>query len=60
MLIFYASDDDTIDTEKIDGICSLTLVVDQFSGLFNLFYYTFKIYVNEKSCFIRFLILIKL
>ena len=33
MLIFYASDDDTIDTEKIDGICSLTLVVDQFSGL---------------------------
>ena len=26
--------DDIVDFEKPDGICSLTLVVDEFSGLF--------------------------
>ena len=27
-------DDDIVDIEKPDGICSLTFVVDQISGLF--------------------------
>ena len=26
--------DDIVDIEKLDGICSLTFVVDKFSGLF--------------------------
>ena len=48
---------------KPDGLCSLTLVVDEFSGLFftsiNLFYDTFKICIDNKWYFIRFLMLIK-
>ena len=34
MLIFYALNDDIVDIEKPDGICSPTFVVDEFSGLF--------------------------
>ena len=26
--------DDIVDIEKLDGMCSLTFVVDEFSGLF--------------------------
>ena len=26
--------EDIVDIEKVDGICSLTFVVDEFSGLF--------------------------
>ena len=25
---------DVVDIEKVDGVCSLTFVVDEFSGLF--------------------------
>ena len=34
MLIFYALNDDIVDIEKSDGICSPTFVVNEFSGLF--------------------------
>ena len=34
MLIFYVLNDDIVDIEKADRICSLTFVVDNFSGLF--------------------------
>ena len=63
MLIFYPLNEDIAAIEKPDGICLLTFVVDEFSGLFftsiNLFNYTFKICINNKWCFIRFLILIR-
>ena len=46
---------DIIDTEKPDGIYSLTFVVDEFSGLFlHLLYYTFKICMINKWCLARF------
>ena len=39
------------------GICLLTFVLDEFSGLIfrsiKLFNYTFKIFMNNKWCFIR-------
>ena len=35
MLIFHASKLDIVDIEKTDGICSLTFVVNKFSGLFS-------------------------
>ena len=34
MLIFYALNDDIVDIEKPDGICSLIFIVSEFSGLF--------------------------
>ena len=34
MLIFSALKEDIVDIEKPDGICSVTFVVDEFSGLF--------------------------
>ena len=34
MLIFMILDDDIVDIEKPDGICSLISVVNEFSGLF--------------------------
>ena len=55
--------EDIVVIGKPDSICSLTFVLNYFSGLFftsiNLFYYTFKIFKNNKWWFIRFLILIK-
>ena len=37
--------EDIVDIEKPDGLCSLTFVVDEFSGLFlhPTIYYTLKI-----------------
>ena len=52
----------TVDVEKPDGICSLNFVVDEFSELFLypiIFYYTFKICINNKLEFIKLLIFIK-
>ena len=34
MLIFMLLNQDIVDIEKPDGICSLRFVVDKFSGLF--------------------------
>ena len=34
MLIFHAFKQDTVDIEKTDIICLLTLVVDKISGLY--------------------------
>ena len=34
MLIFYVLNDDIVDIEKPDGICSLSFVLDEFGGLF--------------------------
>ena len=34
MLTFYFLNDNIVDIEKPDGICSLTFAVDKFSGLF--------------------------
>ena len=53
--------DDILDIEKTDGTCLPTFVVDEFSGYFihQSFLLTFKIYINNKWWFIRFLILIK-
>ena len=53
---------DIVDIKIPGGICYLTFVVDEFSGLFtsiNFFYYTFKICIHNKWYIIRFLILIK-
>ena len=33
-LLSMPLNDDIVDMEKLDGICSLTFVVDNFSGLF--------------------------
>ena len=33
-LFFMLLNDDTVDTEKLDEVCSPTFVVDEFSGLF--------------------------
>ena len=34
MLIFFVFDDDIVDIEKSDEICSPTFIVDEFPGLF--------------------------
>ena len=34
MLFYMLLNDDVVDTEKADGICLLTFVVDEFSGIF--------------------------
>ena len=34
MFIFYALNDDIVDIEKPDGICSVIFIVSEFSGLF--------------------------
>ena len=34
MIVFYGFSEDNKDFEKPDGICSLTFVVDELSGLF--------------------------
>ena len=34
MLIFYVLNDDIVDIEKRDGICSSTFIVDEFPVLF--------------------------
>ena len=34
MFIFYAFKEDIVEINKSDGMCSLTFVVDEFSGLF--------------------------
>ena len=56
--------DDIVDSEKPDGMCSPNFFVDEFLGFFftsfNLFYETSKICINNEWCFIRFLVLIKL
>ena len=52
--------EDIVHIAKSDAIYSLTFVVDEFSGLFlQPFYYGFKVCINNKWYFIRFLILIK-
>ena len=33
-LCLFSMNYDVVDIEKVDGICSLTFVVDEFSGLF--------------------------
>ena len=48
--------EDIVDIEKRHGICSLTFVPDEFSGLF----LNKIICINNGWCFIRFLVLIKL
>ena len=52
-----------VDIEKPDGLCSLTFVVDELPRIIftpvSLFYYTLKIYKNNKWCFIKFVTLIK-
>ena len=62
-LSFILLYEDIVDIEKLDGICSLTFAVDEFSGLFLhpwiFFYCTLKICINDKWCLIRYLILIK-
>ena len=62
--------DDIVEIEKPDAICSRTIVVDEFSGIFlhpsvfsiffiNIFYQIFKICINNHApCFIRILIFI--
>ena len=35
MLVFYVLNEDVVDSEKPDGICSPTLVVNELSGLFS-------------------------
>ena len=34
MLFYMLLNEDIVDIEKPDGICSLTFVVDEFSGLY--------------------------
>ena len=57
--------DDIVGIKKPDGILWLTFAVDELSGLLlyplflHLFYYTFNVCVNNKWCFIQFLILTK-
>ena len=53
--------DDIEDIEKADGISLLTFVVDNFSELVlhsSFFYQRFKICINNKWCFIKFVVLI--
>ena len=54
--------DNSVDIEKPDELCSITFAVDQFSRLFlhpsTFFYYILKICINNKWCFIRYLVLI--
>ena len=60
MLIFL--NDNILDIEKPQGICSPTFVVDDFSGLFlhvSVFYQGIEIYIKIKSCFISFLSVFK-
>ena len=62
-LLSMLLNEDIVDIEKPDGMCLLAYIVDEFSGIIftfvNLFYYTFKKCINNKWCFIIFLILIK-
>ena len=53
--------DDIEDIEKADGISLLTFVVDNVSELVfhsSFFYQRFKICINNKLCFIKFVVLI--
>ena len=55
--------DNIVDIEKPDGILLPTFVADGFSGLFfhsSLFSIIFDMCINNKWCFIRLLVLIKL
>ena len=55
--------DNIVDIEKPDETCLPTFVADLFSGLFlhpPIFCQRFKIFINNKRWFVRFLILIKL
>ena len=69
-LFSMSLNDDIVEIEKPDAICSRTIVVDEFSGIFlhpsvfsiffiNIFYQIFKICINNHApCFIRILIFI--
>ena len=53
--------DETVDIEKPDRIYPLTFVVYDFPGLFYIhpfFYQRYKICINNKWCFIKFLVLL--
>ena len=55
--------DDIVYIEKDDGICFPTFVVGNFSGLVlhqSNFSIIISIWINNKSCFIESLVLIKL
>ena len=61
---FLSLNDDIVDTEKPDRICPPTFVVDDFRIAFTsihvFFYERFKICINYKWRFIKFLVLMKL
>ena len=63
MFIFYVLNDDIVDIDKSDGISSPIFVVDKFPEFLlhpSIFAITrFKIFINNKWCFIRFLVLNK-
>ena len=62
-LFFMLLYEDIVDIEKPDGICSLAYYYGRIFRIvftsITLFYQTFKICINNKCCFIRFLILVK-